>query len=265
MRLILIALCLVPLLAACDRPNDPDPAPGSTTSQTALGRTVERAMDEARRKLATENIRLKEGIDIDINGVKFGKDVPGNLPEAEITPQGDLLIAGKQVELDARQRRLLLDYRAGIVAIAETGMDIGVQGADLGMKAASEAIAGVFSGDTSGIEQRVEAEAEKIKASAQALCDQLPGLLASQDALAAALPAFKPYATMDRQDVDDCEVDGDAHTQRDRAEVRDEIRRGIRDGIRQTIQTAVQGAGLAERGTQDAAEPENDTAPAAAE
>ena len=109
MRLTLIALCLVPLLAACDRPDDPDPAPGGTASQTALGRTVERAMDEARRKLATENIRLKDGIDIDINGVKFGKDVPGNLPEAEITPQGDLLIAGKQVEIDARQRRLLLD------------------------------------------------------------------------------------------------------------------------------------------------------------
>lgn len=258
MRLTLIALCLVPLLAACDRADDSAPVAAGKQPQTAVGRTVERAMNEARHKLATENISLKDGIDLDVNGVELGKDVPDNLPEAEITPEGDLLIAGKPVEIDARQRRLLLDYRADIVGIAETGMDIGVQGADLGVKAASEAIAGIFSGDTREMEQRIEAEAEKIKVSAQALCAQLPGLLASQDALAAALPAFAPYATMDQKDVDDCDVDADALTAQERAELRDEIR----NGIRQSVQAAARGAGVAERGTPDTAEPEDAAAPA---
>ena len=36
------------------------------------------------------------------------------------------------------------------------------------------------------------------------LCKQLPGMLASQQALAASLPAFKPYARMTQADIDDC-------------------------------------------------------------
>jgi hypothetical protein len=35
----------------------------------------------------------------------------------------------------------------------------------------------------------------------------MPAMLASQQALAASLPAFKPYATMDQSDVDDCGKD----------------------------------------------------------
>jgi hypothetical protein len=36
------------------------------------------------------------------------------------------------------------------------------------------------------------------------LCKRMPGLLTSQQKLAAALPAFRPYATMTQEDIDDC-------------------------------------------------------------
>ena len=35
----------------------------------------------------------------------------------------------------------------------------------------------------------------------------LPALLSSQQALAASLPAFKPYARMTQSDIDDCGKD----------------------------------------------------------
>ncbi|WP_101925466.1 MULTISPECIES: hypothetical protein [Luteimonas] len=64
----------------------------------------------------------------------------------------------------------------------------------------------------------MEAEGAKIEAEADKLCDRLPPLLASQQALAAALPAFQPYATMDATDVDDCRSDGHDTAQESGAE-----------------------------------------------
>ena len=54
------------------------------------------------------------------------------------------------------------------------------------------------------IEQRMEAEGKKIEAQARKLCNLLPAMLNTQQELAASLPEFKPYATMTREDIDDC-------------------------------------------------------------
>ena len=40
--------------------------------------------------------------------------------------------------------------------------------------------------------------------SAAKLCGRLPDMMASQQKLAAALPEFRPYATMTQDDIDDC-------------------------------------------------------------
>ena len=166
-------------------------ATGDTAAATTkLGQKVREATNKAREEMATSNIRVSEG--------------SSTLPKAEITPQGDLLIGGKQVTIDDKQRALLLQHRANVMALALAGMEIGVQGADLGMRAASEAIKGIFSGNTDQIEQRVNAEAKKLEERATQICDQLPALLATQQQLAAAIPEFKPYATMDQSDIDEC-------------------------------------------------------------
>ena len=39
------------------------------------------------------------------------------------------------------------------------------------------------------------------------ICRQLPGLRDSQQRLAASLPPYKPYATLDADDIADCESD----------------------------------------------------------
>lgn len=193
-RLLLPALLLCLPLAACgDHPSGKaDPATGKTASPVAetktVGKTVQEATDKARQELAQSNISVSDGQSI----------------KAEITPQGELLINGKAVATDASQRALLLDYRKQVEAVAGAGMDIGVAGANLGVSAAGEALKGIFSGDTQGIEARVNAEASKIEAQARKLCTLLPEMMAKQQALAVAVPEFKPYATMDQGDIDDC-------------------------------------------------------------
>ena len=44
--------------------------------------------------------------------------------------------------------------------------------------------------------------ARRHEAQAKRICNRMPAMLASRQALAASLPAFKPYATMDQSDVD---------------------------------------------------------------
>ncbi|WP_293717312.1 MULTISPECIES: DUF2884 family protein [unclassified Stenotrophomonas] len=179
----LLALALALPLSACgERPQAND-----TSGETTLGQKVREATNDARKKMQEGNISITS------DGAKV-----------EIAPNGDLLINNTAVALNDSQRAITQQYRRQMISIAEAGIEIGVQGANLGSRAAGEAIKGLLSGNTDQIEQRVNAEAEKIKASANQLCDQLPALMATQQQLAAAVPEFKPYAKMDQGDIDDC-------------------------------------------------------------
>ncbi len=257
MKTLTIALlATLPLLAACSERDNAAATPGSARTSTSkpdstIGREVREAMDKARAELATENISLGD-LNVSGNGkgisITTGDENDGR-PKALLTPQGELLIGGRKIEANTEQRALLLQYRKQVERIASAGMDIGAAGADLGVKAATEALKGVFSGNTDGIEQRVEAEAEKIEASAMKLCDQLPAMLDTQTRLAALMPEFRPYATLEQADIDDCYKDDSTGRRR---QVRDDVRQELRDGIRGGIQAAAQATGLASGGTDDA-------------
>lgn len=246
------ALLLALPLAACNR-QEPAAAPtpaDASAPRTALGRTIDNAMEEARRDLATGNIDINHGLTI---GDRGHERSASDLPKAEITPAGDLLIEGRPVEVDAQQRALLLKYRGHIIAVAESGMEMGVRGADLGMQAASDAIGSIFSGDTEGVEKRVEAEAAKLEAEALKLCAQLAPMLATQRQLAASLPAFAPYARMTQSDVDECVSDRNDGAAT-RAEVQQRVREEVRSAVRESIRNAREAPGAAsEAATSDGA------------
>lgn len=151
------------------------------TEATAPGGTVDKALAEARRKLHEENLKLQhDGI-----GAK-----------AELTPQGDLLINGTAIAMTAEQREAALAYRKEVLAVAEAGMVIGQQGAALGGEAAALAIESLFKGGSNVDEAkaRIEAEAEKIKSAAAALCANVEGLEAAQARFSELVPEFAPYA-----------------------------------------------------------------------
>ena len=204
-----LALTLLLPLAACGKTDHAGSQPASAASTAQAGadkvpaswvaRRVDDAMQKARQELATKNI--------DVDTVHIGSSLRsgGTTSKAQITPQGELLIDGKQVAATPEQHQMLLDYRQRIIGIAEAGMEIGTQGADLGMHAASAALSGVFSGKSDKeIEAAIKPQTDRIQAAALELCKRLPDLLAAQQQLAAAMPAFKPYATMEQQDVEDC-------------------------------------------------------------
>ena len=193
LRLLPATLLCLPLIACGGPSSTPDKTVGKSVAEatSGVGQTVKNAIDDARKDIAEGNIKVSAD----------------QQPRAEITPDGHLLIGGKDVPTSDAQRRQLLEYRGHLVAIAMDGMDVGLAGAKLGASAAGEALKGIFSGDSEGVEKRINAEAARIEAQAKRICERLPAMLASQQALAAALPAFKPYATMDQGDVDDCGKD----------------------------------------------------------
>lgn len=126
-------------------------------------------------------------------------------PPATITRSGDLLIDGKQVAVSAEQHALLVAYREQLGAIGMQGLEVGKQGAALGVKAAGDALAGVISGNTEHVGEHIEAQAEKLKQEALKICGQVATLRQAQDTLAQKLPAFRPYASLDASDISDCD------------------------------------------------------------
>lgn len=211
-----LALALLLPLAACGQSGQPNSQPGvadnaaqalkdanEKTSPSMISGEIQKAMQEAKQELATKNI--------DVNSVHINDNHHNDndsRPKAEITPQGELLIAGKKVAATPAQQTLLLDYRKQIVGVAEAGTDIGAKGADLGINAAKEALWGKLAGKSDKeIEASIKPQTDKIEASAARLCQRMPDLLSTQQKLATAMPEFRPYATMQQKDVDDCGKD----------------------------------------------------------
>ncbi|KAG1262873.1 hypothetical protein G6F65_014602 [Rhizopus arrhizus] len=190
LRLLPATLLCLPLIACGGTSSPSDKTVGKSVAEatSGVGDTVKQAIEDAHKEIIEGNIKISAD----------------QQPRAEITPDGRLLIAGKEITANDTQRRHLQEYRGHVVAIAMDGMDVGLAGAKLGANAAGEALKGIFSGDSEGGETRSNAEAAKIEAQAKRICERLPAMLASQQALARELPAFKPYATMDQSDVDDC-------------------------------------------------------------
>ncbi|MGY0559380.1 hypothetical protein ACW7G2_01455 [Luteimonas sp. A277] len=214
----IVSILAAALAAGCSNepaPPDTDETGGATSF---IGRQAAKGIAEAQRKLETENIRLGTKDFIHIKGLGFARRSVGTddnadaLPKAEITPEGVLLIAGEAVPANARQQELLLAYRGHLLGVAQAGMALGIQGADIAGTALTGIGQALFGGEEGRreYEARIEAEAERIEQEATALCTLLPGLHDSQQALASAMPEFVPYATMTRKDIEDCGKDTDA-------------------------------------------------------
>lgn len=204
--LSLSALCLLLPLAAAAADRKP----------TGVGEDIRQelaeARDEVRTEMAKANRELESG-NLDIAGrLHFGKGgrAKAALPQAEITPEGDFLIAGKAQDITLSQRRQLLVYRGQVLEIARTGMDIGQRSADAALQAMGNgSVLGLLFGAMTGsLEDRVERLVrQEIEPGVRGICRQLPGVMASQQRLAANLPQFRPYATLEQDDIDDCERD----------------------------------------------------------
>lgn len=176
-RMPALALSVL-LLAACSP--DRDPSDGTASSNALWG----------------QNVKL---------------DATGH-PRAEVSAKGDFIVDGKAVPVNDQQRALLVAYHRELGGIADAGIATGREGAKLAGKAVGAAVRGIFSGNPDQIDKQMEAEAKKVEAEAMKICDRLPGLYKAQQDLAAALPAFTPYASMEPDDVTECRTShNDSH------------------------------------------------------
>ena len=178
-----------------------------------VGRDLDEARQEVRADMARERARL-DGGNLSLDGLHFGSEDQdrarrANLPKGEITRDGDLLIEGKAVAIDAVQRRQLLDYRAQVIALAKVGIDAGERAAMLAIDATDVSLFRLIVGGMSGsLERRVSATVEReLQPAVLQICHRLPQLRDAQQALAASVAAFRPYASLRDEDVADCERD----------------------------------------------------------
>lgn len=185
------------------------------TVRSEVAKDLDDARQEVRTELAQERARLDdENLPLG-DSLNFGKENKAEagkrqtLPKGEITPRGDLLVDGKAVAVDALQRQRLLDYRAQVIDIAKTGIDAGERAAMLAIDATDVSLFSLIVGGLSGrLERRVEATVQReIQPMVLQICHRLPQLRESQQALAASVPEFRPYATLDSDEVENCERD----------------------------------------------------------
>lgn len=199
-----LALCLSLPLAAQARQADQGIA-AEVRQELADARTEVRVeLAKARKELLTGDLRLDDNLQFGRHGKRRTQ-----VPEAAITAAGDFLVAGKAQPIDAAQRRQLLAYRRQVVGIALTGIQAGQEAADAALDAVGGNVLGILFNALSGrLEYKVERVVQqKIQPMVMSICRGLPALMASQQQLAASLPAFRPYATLEQRDIDECETD----------------------------------------------------------
>ena len=187
-------------------------------AQAGVRTEVASDLDQARQEVHAEMAKERANLDsenLSLDGLHFGKDDNRETakrkpqPKGEITPKGDLLVDGKAITVDATQRRQLLDYRTQVIGVAKSGIDAGEHAAMLAIDLTNVSMFHLIVGGLTGsLERRVEASVKRdIEPAVLQICKQLPQLRDSQQALAASVPEFRPYATLDDDDVEDCESD----------------------------------------------------------
>jgi len=125
-------------------------------------------------------------------------------PDAIVSSAGELSIAGKPVSVNQPQKDLLARYFATAQALQKDGFATGMAGASTAMTALGSVFNGLTSGNTDQIGKDVEAKAAKVEAAASKVCADVSELATTQDALAATLQEFKPYALITPQTIDKC-------------------------------------------------------------
>lgn len=125
-------------------------------------------------------------------------------PDARVSGDGELSIDGKPVTLSPDQHDLLKQYYVGVYKIRSEGVATGKAGAALAGQAVGSVMSGLAHGDIDRIGKDIQAQAGKVTAQAAVICDSLEQLRAAQDAIAAQVAAFRPYATLDKNHVAKC-------------------------------------------------------------
>ncbi len=147
--------------------------------------------------IANGGIRVKHGVaTLHVSGA----------PNAVISADGELSIDSKAVATTPAQQALLKQYAQAAFAVREHGIATGKAGAAVAGAAIQGVVASIASGDSNQIDKHVDAKAKQVEEQANKICRDIVQIKTAQDALAAQLPAFKPYAgILAANQHDDCD------------------------------------------------------------
>lgn len=145
------------------------------------------------------------GINLDHgNAVIHGNDGT----EARITPDGALFIAGKSQSVTSAQKQQLIRYVQTVQDMETRGVQLGREAGSFAASMVGEVMADLFSGASGDqIDRKANQRAHDFKQKALPICKDAQTLKQLQDTLTAGLPAFKPYAVIEGDDVNDCQHD----------------------------------------------------------
>jgi hypothetical protein len=128
-------------------------------------------------------------------------------PNARISPDGDLSIDGKAVDLNDTQHDLIRQYYVEAYKLRSQGIQVGKAGAALAGQAIGSVAKRLSDGKPDRIDEDIRASAARIKGNVSLLCDSLDRLRATQNDLALQVPAFRPYAEITTDHIAQCRAD----------------------------------------------------------
>lgn len=123
---------------------------------------------------------------------------------AWISADGSLAIDDRPVLLTVQQRTLALNYYAAALALRTQGVAVAKSGAGLGTLAVRQVVSSLAAGKPEAIAPAIDTETKKLDTGVTELCNRMETLRKTQDALSSAVPAFRPYATIDADVASDC-------------------------------------------------------------
>lgn len=128
---------------------------------------------------------------------------------AEIDPAGDLKIRGTDVSVTDAQRQLLVQYSQNLRDLEKHGEAADRHAWDMAGGILSTALGDLFTGASSAqIDHDANEAAKPLKQEVLKLCDDVEAERNVQDQISDALPAFKPYAVIHKDDTENnCRAD----------------------------------------------------------
>jgi len=137
----------------------------------------------------------------------------GQKHKAIVAADGSLMIGDTLIDTSSDGQAALKAYDAAAVAMKTHAIAIGRTGAEFGVDVLKDVVRGFFGDEgMDKVGERAQAGALDLVANLRDLCTRLETVLSTQQAAAAAVPAFQPYAVLEAEQVRECfeEIDEEA-------------------------------------------------------
>lgn len=128
-------------------------------------------------------------------------------PDAIVNAKGEISIANTAIATTSAQQALLVRYYSAVIVLRKDAIATGEAGTQTAATAIGSVISGLANGEPDKISDKVDAQAAKVNAAANQVCQDLAEIKSAQAAIADQLPSFKPYALIDEKTVHDCQHD----------------------------------------------------------